>query len=248
MLKKLMLRSVASATAVGSVVAMSLAAGPATVSSAPAIKNVACTIEYQASVATTTTLSLQRSGAQFGVRNAATVTVSRDDAGARTPRGSVRIWIVGGPSWTVSLRDGSASVSFPRRLGSGETYTVRARYNAPSCSVFADSSAAPRYYTVHQARTNMDVDARNLRRGMRPRVDVNVWSATGPTPPGRVQVVLTRNAVQVGSKWARLDGGETRVWFPRKRPGVYDVSVRYPQRKNFRWSNGEDEFRIFRRR
>lgn len=248
MFKKFIYRSVAGATAVGSVLAVSLIATPATVTSAPAIRNVAedCNLQYPSSVATSTDLKLTRIAAQYGTQNVATVLVTRDDAGSRKPVGRVRVSIGNAWSRTVRLVDGQASVDLPHTLNAGNTYTVRARYIPPSCSMFAASRDLASY-TVFRARVRLAVNAPNVARGVRPRVNVLATSRTGVTVPGSVRVTILRQAVVVGRKWAALDSdGRVRVFFPRKRPGYYNVEVFYPRKANFTRATGEDDFRVFR--
>lgn len=248
MFKKLIYKSVAGATAVGSLLAVSLVATPATITSAPAIRNVSdhCANQYAHTVSTTTDLQLARTAAQYGTRNVASVQVSRDDAGASQPVGRVRVSILGLQSWTVRLVDGMATVALPRTLTARRTYIVVARYLPRDCSVFAASRSNRSYYTVIRAGVRLNVDAPNVDSSVRPRVDVQARSLTGVTVPGSVRVRLYRDAVLVDVKWAMLDDGFVRVFFPRKRPGVYDARVYYPARTNFSVASGEDDFRVFR--
>jgi hypothetical protein len=247
MFKKMLFKSVAGATALGSAFAVSLVATPAMVTSAPEIRNVACNIAYPQSVATNTQLSLVRTAGQYGLQNSATVRVVRTDSAGRNPVGRAVIRVVGVRNYTVRLTNGEATVNLPR-LNARQTYTVRARYVPPGCSVFAPSASAPSYYTVIRAGVRLNVNAPNVRRNVRPRVNVTATSLTGMTPPGRVRVRLYREAVQVGAKWASLNrNGQTRVFFPRKRPGYYQAKVFYPASQNFSQASGENDARILRR-
>lgn len=244
MFKKVLLRSIAGATALGSVLAVSLVATPAVVTSAPEIRNVACSLPYPSSVSTNTTVSTTRGVAAYGAATTATATVTRDDAGYN-PRGSVRFLLRGAvdKSWTVKLRNGQASVSLPRTLPAGNTYTVTAKYFPPSCSIFKRSSGST-YYTVFKAGTRTRVNAPNIRRTQRPSANVVVRSTL--TPSGKVRVVLVRKGNTVAAQTKRLSGGRASASFRKVRPGKYTMKVKYLGTRNFRASSGADTFRVRR--
>lgn len=249
MFKKVLLRSVVGATAVGSMLTMSLVSAPSVVTSAPEIRNVACGVKYPGSVSTTTSLKLSRSIAVYGSSNKATATVSRDDSD-KTPGGSVRFSLSGNgvnKSWTVSLSGGDASVSLPRNLEAGNTYTVKARYFPPDCSVLKGSSDSA-YYTVVKAKTLRSVNAPDVDRGERARVSV-VVSSQRPgmfTPRGQVRIVVKRAGNVLLSKTVTLQDGRVRTSLKKFRPGSYDVVARYFGTTNFSGARGSDDFRVRR--
>lgn len=250
MFKKILLRSVAGATAAGSALAMSLVAAPAVVTSAPEIRNVACDEKYQGSVSTTTQLSLERAVAIYGVSTTATAKVTRDEAGAKSPTGRVKFTLLnpgGGVrnAWVVGLSGGEASITLPQDLPARATYTVRARY-MPGCSIFAGSSSAPAYYTVNKAGTRTGVNAPNITRGENARVNVEVRSGSPLTPVGQVRIVVLRQAKVLASQTHRLRGGKVSATFRKFPVGYYDVEVRYLGTRNFRASKGADDFRVSR--
>ena len=248
MFLKALAKSAAVSAAVGGLLAAAVVSGPAVTSAAPTFENVACGVEYPASVATSTALSLERAGGMYGVQNGALVKVSRTDAGSGAPRGEAVIRIAGIKTYRVSLRGGEATVSFPRDLAAGETYTVSARYIPPTCSVYSTSSAADRYYTVKKAATKTSVDAGNIRQGQRPQADVAVRTATPTTAVGNVRVILSRNAVRQDVKTVSLSDGKASVSFARaRRAGVYDIDVKYLGTRNFTRSAGDDDLRCSRR-
>ena len=85
MFLKALAKSAAVSAAVGGLLAAAVVSGPAVTSAAPTFENVACGVEYPASVATSTALSLERAGGMYGVQNSALVKVSRTDAGSGAP-------------------------------------------------------------------------------------------------------------------------------------------------------------------
>jgi len=244
MFKKVLLRSVAGATALGSMLAVSLVATPAVVTSAPDIRNVACSLQYPGSVSTNTTVATTRGVAGYGAATTATATVTRDDAG-RNPRGTVRFVLRGAvnKTWTVRVRQGRASVTLPRTLPARNTYRVTAYYFPPSCSIFKRSDGTT-YYTVYKAGTRTRVSAPNIRRYQKPTANVVVRSTL--TPRGKVRIVLVRKGNQVAAQTKRLRGGRTSATFRKVRPGYYKMKVRYLGAKNFRPSSGADGFRVRR--
>jgi hypothetical protein len=253
MFKKILLRSVASTAAIGSALAVSLVATPAVVTTAPEIRTVACEVPYPSSVSTTTQLSLGRSVGAYGVSNMATARVSRDEAGGKTPGGRVRFRLFNPNgavrnSWTVQLRNGEATVGLPARLGAQSTYTVRANYIPPSCSVFQGSQSAPAYYTVNKAGTRTVVNAPNRTRAQKGRVNVAVRTGSPFTPQGKVRVVVKRNGngKVVARQVRKLQGGTTTAVLRKFAPGRFNVRVVYLGTKNFKRSTGNDTFRVTR--
>jgi hypothetical protein len=250
MFKKILLKSVVGATAVGSALTMSAVAAPSVVTSAPELNNVACSEQYPGSVSTTTQLKLSRAIAQYGSTNVAHVTVSGDKAGSKA-NGSVTFTLSGegvSESWTKSVKGGQASVTLPRKLAAGNTYTVRAKYTPGDCSVFKGSESKAAYYSVNKANTMRRVHAPNVDRGQRARVSVAVSSARPGmfTPRGQVRIVLSRRGEKLAVKTLRLEDGRVRASFGKLRPGSYDVVVRYFGTGNFRSTRGTDGFRVRR--
>jgi hypothetical protein len=250
MFKKILLKSVVGATAVGSALTMSAVAAPSVLTSAPEISNVACSEQYPGSVSTTTQLKLSRAIAQYGSTNVAHVTVSGEKAGDKA-NGSVTFTLTGGgvsESWTKSVKGGQASVTLPRKLAADNTYTVRAEYTAGECSVFKDSESKAAYYSVNKANTMRRVNAPNVDRGQRARVTVAISSARPGmfTPRGQVRIVVSRGGDKLATKTVRLEGGRALVKFGKFRPGSYDVAVRYFGTGNFKGARGTDGFRVRR--
>jgi hypothetical protein len=254
MFKKILLRSVASTAAIGSALAVSLVATPAVVTTAPEIRNVACEVKYPGSVSTTTQLSLGRSVGAYGVANMATARVSRDEAGGKTPGGKVRFRLSDSSgkvlrAWAVQLRNGEATVGLPARLGARTTYTVRAIYLPPDCSVFQGSQSAPAYYTVNKAGTRaVVVNAPNRTRAQKGRVNVAVRTGSPFTPQGKVRVVVKRNGngKVVARQVRKLQGGKTTAVLRKFAPGKFNVRVVYLGTKNFKSSAGTGSFRVTR--
>ena len=244
MFKKVLLRSIAGATALGSVLAVSLVATPAVVTSAPEIRNVACSLPYPTSVSTNTGVSLTRAVAAYGAATTATATVTRDDAG-KQPRGTVRFLLRGAvnKSWTVTLRSGQASVALPRTLPASNTYSITAKYFPPSCSIFKRSSGSASY-TVFKADTRTSVNAPDIRRTEKPSAKVVVRSTL--TPVGKVRVALVRNGDVIAAQTEQLSGGRASATFRKVRPGKYTMKVKYLGTANFRASSGADTFRVRR--
>jgi hypothetical protein len=228
---------------------MSVVASPAVVTSAPEIRNVACTVKYPGSVSTSTQLSLGRSVGIYGVANSATATVST--SGAKTPVGRVRFTLSADGSviraWTVTLRGGEATVGLPRRLGAQETYAVEAFYLPPDCSVFAKSRSNIAYYSVDKAGTNPAANAPSITRGENGRVNVNVRSASPLAPGGKVSLVVKRNGRVLAKQTRTLSGGKASAAFRKFAVGRYRVEVRYLGTGNFTGSRGADGFRVTRR-
>lgn len=243
MFKKILLRSVVGATAVGSALGVSLVATPAVVTSAPEIRTVACAT-YPGSVSTTTDLSVRPAVAAYGTSAKATAKVS---SGSGTPWGSVRFVLTkpdGKVRWDVSLSRGVAAVSLPRTLSAGHTYPVTARYMPTECSRFAGSSDGA-YYTVKKSPASTRVNAPNVRRTQSARVNVAVGSST-VAPTGQVRIVVKRRGRVVASKVRTLSGGKASASFGRIRVGSYDVRAVYRGTINFGSSAGSDEFRVRR--
>jgi hypothetical protein len=249
--KKILLRSVASTAAIGSALAVSLVATPAVVTTAPEIRQVACDLPYPSSVSTTTQLSLGRYVGAYGVNNFATARVSRDEAGKKTPVGQVRFRIMNPNgevrrAWKVRLRNGEATVGLPRRLGAQTTYTVRANYVPPSCSIFQRSASAPAYYTVNKAGTRTVVRAPDRTRGQNGRVNVRLRTGSPFTPQGKVRIVVKRGDRVVARQVRRLNDGRVSTQFRKFAVGSFDVRAVYLGAKNFKRSAGNTSFRVTR--
>jgi hypothetical protein len=251
--KKILLRSVASTAAIGSALAVSLVATPAVVTTAPEIRNVACSVPkpYQSSVSTTTQLSLGRSVGAYGVANSATARVSRDEAGAKTPVGQVRFRLINPNgevrrAWKVRLRNGEATVGLPRRLGAQNTYTVRANYIPPDCSIFQRSASAPAYYTVNKAGTRTVVRAPDRTHGQNGRVNVRLRTASPFTPQGKVRIVVKRGDRVVARQVRKLNDGKVSANFRKFAVGKFNVRAVYLGAKNFKRGAGNTGFRITR--
>jgi hypothetical protein len=249
--KKILLRSVASTAAIGSALAVSLVATPAVVTTAPEVRNVACEVKYPGSVSTTTQLSLGRYVGAYGVANFATARVSRDEANAKTPVGRVRFRLINPDgtlrrAWKVQLRNGEATVGLPRRLGAQNTYTVRANYIPPDCSIFQRSASAPAYYTVNKAGTRTVVRAPDRTHGQNGRVNVRLRTASPFTPQGKVRIVVKRGDRVVARQVRKLNDGKVSANFRKFAVGKFNVRAVYLGAKNFKRGAGNTGFRITR--
>jgi len=133
MFRNLLTKRIATAVAVGAVLALTQLSAPGVVTTSPAIElTAACS--YAARTTTSTDLTLDKSFVEAGESNSASVTVSSD---AGTPQGTVTFRIPGHLNETVTLASGQASQALPTDLRAGRTYQVRARYNGdntgPDC-------------------------------------------------------------------------------------------------------------------
>ena len=242
MFRKALLRSMATTVAVGTAFAGAALAAPATV--APSIANMSCKAQYQHSVVTKTHLSLSRTAGEFGQRNVAEVVVTSD---AGVPTGRVRI-TTNLRSWTVTLDpNGYARHRLSRFLSPG-TYPVSARYY-PGCSRFGRSHSPRWSYTVSKAHTSVvDMHARNIDRGARPAVGLDVTTSTGVTPHGRVRIKLYHHSHLRRARTVRLHGGHGwvrfgRVWQRRS----WQVTATYLGTRNLRRSASDTGFWVSRR-
>lgn len=255
MFKKVIFKSAATTAAVGSALALSLVSSPAMVSTAPELRTVSsvpaeyCEDEsYAGDVSTSTSLELGRSMGRYGMPNKATATVTD---GELTPSGAVRFTAYNGAgnvvaSTTVSVNDGGVATWWmPRNMRARQTTAVSANYLGENC--FAPSQANLAFYTILPRGTWTDVSAPNRKRNWQPRVDVAVRSRAPYSARGPVRVTISRNGKVVRGKRTFLRGGERTVFFPRLRPGIYDVRVSYLGNVNFNRSSGADRFRVYRR-
>ena len=159
-------------------------------------------VGYAAPIATTTSLSLDRSVAEYGFVNVATIRVS---SGAGTPSGTVRTSVAGVTRTDVLDHRGATQRELPRRLEAGHSYSVTTSYDGQgSCQA---SGPVRKYYTVVRARTDVrGLEASDVRTGGRPHVSGRVASSTGITPDGKVRVTLTRGGTAKQAT-VRLRGG-----------------------------------------
>ena len=122
---------------------------------------------YAAPIATTTSLSLDRSVAAYGFVNVASIRVS---SGAGTPSGTVRTSVAGVTRTDTLDHRGTTQRELPRRLEAGHTYKVTTSYaGSGSCQ---PSGPVSKYYTVVGESTNArGLEARDVRAGGRPHVN-----------------------------------------------------------------------------
>ena len=209
-------------------------------------------MSYPGSVSTTTR-SPRAPVAIYGVSTTATARVSRDEAGAEDAGWELRFILKNNDGSVRKSVDRGRSpaarppITLPRRLPSKRTYTVRARYIPPSCTIFKPSSSQ-RGRTTPSARPAPApaVNAPNVHRGERAHVHVKVRSGSPLDPHGRVRIVVERNGKAIASQVHRLRSGRANATFRRFHPGHYNVKVRYLGARNFRASHGEDDFRVYR--
>lgn len=251
MFKQMLLKSVATSVAVGTVFAGSLVATPAVVATAPEIRTVACDI-YAPEAPTETTLTVSRAGGQYGAINKATATVTD---GAATPTGSVRFTIydqtrgTATPGGTVGLdANGQATLQLSRYLRANRTYMVTASYVPGDACEFQPSDADARFYTVFKRNTRTSVDAPARRAVQRPLVSTVVSSAFSSNLRGKARIVITKKgkAKALRARTVRLSNRSATVSFNRLRPGLYTAKVRYLGNPNYAASSGADTFRIRR--
>ena len=255
MFKKLLLRSVATSAAVGSVFAASLVATPAVVATAPEIRTVAC--DYPATAATETVLDLSREGGHYGAINWATATVSATDGGNAVPTGAVRFAVrdqtrgVVTDAATVGLDgNGQAELRLNRYLRANRTYMVTATYIPDDTCEFQVSEArTASFYFVFKRNTSTAVDAPSVRRFTRPAVTVSVGNRYFEERLwGKVRVVITKKGSNkaLRATTTRLTDRAATVSFKRLNPGLYTAKVRYLGNVNYAASSGADGFRVRR--
>jgi len=238
MFKKIFMRSLTGATAVGATLALTVAATPA-LTSAPEIRNVACTVPYQGSVATSTDLRVRPAVGIYGTPARAVAKVTSNDG---TPTGRVK-FTLGARHWTVKVSGGTAVVRLPRGLRAQNTYKVRALY-LPLCSRFQRSTDVA-YYTVKKAPTHTLAKAPNVTRGTKARVHVTVGSRFF-TPHGKVRITVLKRGHVVATAVRKLRRGHAFARFGKYRVGRYSAMAVYLGNRNFRRSSDSDVFRVTR--
>jgi hypothetical protein len=248
MLKRLLVRSVATSAAVGTVVALAGVTTPATVSSSPAIESVACQQSYPNPIASSTDVRMDNAFQAYGAVNTVRVDVN---ANVGNPTGSVRI-TVARRSWTVPLSGGRASKVLPRRmLDAGRTYRVSARF-LPNCNTgeYA-TSRDDALLTVMRAGTRVrDLDVNNIRRGGKPHVTANIRSNVAPGGKARVTISKGHKRRTRTVPVRKVSGNTSRVslWFGRvNAKGTWTVKVKYLGNRNFTADSASTTFRVKRR-
>lgn len=248
MFKKVLLRSLVGTTALGSALAMSVVAGPATVTTAPEIRTVAC--DYPANVTTTTDITLNTPVALYGAFNTATATVS---AGEGTPEGTVEFTVTRDDTtvgtWSRTLNaNGKATISLPRYLNAQATYTIEAAYVPTECSEFKPSEADPAAnLSVYKRGTSLDTRAPHRARGQRPYVAVSVDSGLPRDAAGKVRIIIKRAGKVRANRVVRLSDGSARAVFRKMAPGKFSVQTRYLGTRNFSRSTDTNGFVVRRR-
>lgn len=241
MFTKILFRSVAGTTALGSALAVSLIAGPGTVTASPEIRNVAC--EYPAAASSETALTLLNSMGRFGDVNRATVQVT---SGNTTPAGQVQFAINGNTRATRPLSaNGTATFGLPGYLPAKTTHSVTATFvPADACAVEGSSDSSS--YTVFRRGTKATAAAPDRVRGKRPVVRVSVDSGLPRDARGKVRVVLRRGGKIRANRVVRLSDGSAVVRFRKMRVGDYKVRVRYLGARNFKRSTNVTTFGVQR--
>ncbi len=203
--------------------------------------------DYPNTVPTVTNLTLGTNLAQYGQITRATVTVKPAGNVSGTPDGDVRLRVQGQVTMVKNLRNGRVTFTLPRRLQAQKTYGIVATYLRESGSDYMRSRDTA-FYTVDKARTIASANARNIKRGQRPTVNVDLKSATGLTPGGSVRVRLVKSGDVRRSKTVRLHGGDAHVTFGKvKARGKWTAKVTYLGTSNFRRDTTSDGFRVTRR-
>jgi hypothetical protein len=195
---------------------------------------------YAAPIATTTKLSLDRSVAEYGFVNLATIRVT---SGAGTPSGTVRTTVAGITRTDGLSHLGATLRELPRRLEAGHTYRVSTSYNGNGTC--AASGPVSKFYTVVRARTHVrGLEARDVRTGGRPHVSGRVASSTGITPNGKVRVTLTHDGTAKHAT-VRLRGGRFSVTFGRTSArGTWKVKAAMVRNGDYRGSSNSTNFRV----
>jgi len=142
--------TVTAVAVVGGLLAVSLTTGVGPVTAAP------CAEKYPAGATTTARLAVEDPFAVAGQHTQAIAHVTRGEPNGETPVGRVRVTVLDGDgdrhaSRTKVLREGTATITLPRGLPARETYTVRAQYLPPRCSVLTPAPPAQAHYTVYPA-------------------------------------------------------------------------------------------------
>jgi hypothetical protein len=195
---------------------------------------------YAAPIVTTTSLSLDRSVAEYGFVNVATIRVA---SGAGTPSGTVRTSVAGVTRTDALDLRGATRRELPRRLDAGHTYEVTSSYSGNgNCQ---PSGPARKYYTVVRAGTHVrGLVARNIRSGGRPKVTGWVRSDTDVTTTGKVRVTLTKGHARK-QRTVDLRGGRFNVGFgATNRRGKWAVRVEMLKNRNFQGSAATTSFRV----
>jgi hypothetical protein len=235
-----LLKSVASAAAVGAALTVAQLSTPATVTASPEIQTVACTKGYQGSIPTTISFTGWAATGRYGTRNSFTVHVGSN---SKTPVGKVKLSMPGRTSWTVGLTRGQAATSLPRWLPAQATYGVTAKY-MPSCDQFQGHSVT-KHYTVYKAFSATRATVRSITRGHRPVVSVGVHS-TG-TPTGKVKVSLVKNGDVKYTETASLRSGSARVTCRKVwKTGSWTAKVAYFGSRNYKADTGRTTFTVKR--
>ena len=197
---------------------------------------------YSAPIATNTNLSLNRSMAEYGFVNVATIRVS---SGAGTPSGTVRTTVAGVSRTDELDHRGATQRELPRRLEAGHTYRVSTSYAGNgSCQA---SGPVSKYYTVVRAGTDVRaLAARDIRPGGHPQVSGRVASSTGITPDGLVRVTLTRGGATKQAT-VRLHAGRFNATFGRiSHRGTWKVKAEMLGNHDYRGARDWTHFRVGR--
>ena len=240
MFSKTLLKSVASAAAVGAALTVAQLSAPATISASPEIQSVACG-DYPDTVTTHTNLVLSHAGGQYGTPWTATVRVS--STSSAKPSGTVNVDIWGTRySYGMRLHNGTASRSMPSDLEAGHTYKVTASYS-PQCDFKASGDTAR--YTVKKAGSTAHVSVRDIHRGARPTASIAVRSTTRPT--GKVKLTLVKNGDVRYRETASLKRGAVQV--PCRNlheTGDWTAKVVYLGTRNFKGDTARTTFTVKR--
>lgn len=244
MFKRILVKSVAGVAAVGSALAMTVVAGPATTSAAPELRAVACS--YPAEEQSTTTLELLRSFGRFGDINRAVATVTTATGPAE---GRVRLLVNGNLRAVKKLNaNGQATFGLPRYLRAQSTHSIIVKY-VPADDCAATRSRDAGHYSVVKRRTQTEVNAPNRVRGRNPVARVQVSSVVPRSPRGKVRVIIRRDGRAVADRVVRLNrDAAARVRFRKMRVDTYKVRVRYLGAMNFTRSTDTTSFRVRRPR
>lgn len=195
---------------------------------------------YAAPIATTTSLSLSRSMAEYGFVNVATIRVR---SGAGTPSGTVRTTVAGTTRSDQLDHRGTTQRELPRLLDAGHTYKVSSSYlGKGSCSA---SGPVSKYYTVVRAGTDVrGLEAGDIRSGGKPKVSGRVTSSTGVTVDGEVRVTLTNGDLEK-TRTVDLRGGRFTVTFGRtNQAGTWKVRATFLGDRDFKGSSETTNFRV----
>jgi hypothetical protein len=185
--------------------------------------------------ATTTTVALSRSRAQYSQRVTAKVTVSSDST--PKPTGKVRLLVDGHRVGTASLSNGSVTFVLPRLNARSTPYSITAHYLGDAAN--APSTSGPASLRVVRQATTTTVKASDTTpaKGQKDTFSVTVRHGAGTTATPKGTVTFFVDGKQWGKPIALVNGhaGKSETGFSR---GSHTVKVVYNGNSNQHPSHG----------